>query len=82
VVASRVAGIPDALSQGCGVMVPPRDPAALADAIQLLLDDPAGRRRIAELARRRVEDRYDQRRNGAALARLLAQTRRGGPSHE
>ena len=78
VVASDVAGIPDALEGGCGVLVPPKNVAALADAIGRLLQDPQERQRIAERARHRTEERYNLWRNGATLASLLRATRRGG----
>jgi glycosyltransferase involved in cell wall biosynthesis len=77
VIASNVAGIPDALSDDCGILVPPRDPAALAAAIEGMLANPAVRHRIATHARARVEARYELWRNGAALADLLRATRRG-----
>jgi glycosyltransferase involved in cell wall biosynthesis len=76
VIASEVAGIPDALQDGCGVLVPPRNVDALATAIARLLDDPAQRLEIATRARRRVEQRYDLWRNGACLAQVLESTRR------
>jgi len=76
VIASAVAGIPDALGDGCGVLVPPQNPGALADGIATLLADEAARGQIAERARRRVEERYDVWRNGASLAELLRNTRR------
>ena len=76
VVASDVAGIPDALSDGCGVLVPPKDVGALATSIASVLADPAQRVAIAARARRRVEERYDLWRNGARLAQLLRSTRR------
>jgi colanic acid/amylovoran biosynthesis glycosyltransferase len=76
VIASDVAGIPDALGQGCGVLVPPRDPAALASAIGALLDDPARQEAIAEAARRRAEREYDVWVNGRRLAHLLEHTGR------
>ena len=41
VVASRVGGIPEVVSDGVtGLLVPPDDPASLADAINMLLRDP------------------------------------------
>lgn len=76
VIASRVAGIPDALEDGCGVLVPPQNPGTLADGIAALLADEGERLRIAARARRRVEDRYDVWRNGASLAGLLRDSRR------
>ncbi len=76
VVASDVAGIPDALRDGCGVLVPPKDPVALALALEQLLHDPAERRAIALRARRRTEEKYDLWKNGARLAALLTNTRR------
>jgi glycosyltransferase involved in cell wall biosynthesis len=71
VIASRVAGIPEALDGGCGVLVPPRDVGALADAIATLLGDAALRRAVAERARRRTEQQFDMVRTGARLAELL-----------
>jgi len=79
VIASDVAGIPDALSDGCGVLVPPRDVDALANAIGRLLAEPGRRHAIAARARKRTEERYDLWRNGARLASLLATTRRAEP---
>ena len=82
VIASRVAGIPEALDGGCGVLVPPRDVGALADAIALLLGDVALRRTIAERARRRTEQQFDMIKNGARLAQLLCRPAAGLPLPE
>jgi glycosyltransferase involved in cell wall biosynthesis len=76
VIGSDVAGIPDALEGGCGVLVPPKNADALATAIGRLLQDQPERQRIAARARRRAEERYDLWRNGATLAGLLRSTRR------
>ena len=77
VIASRVAGIPEALDDGrCGILVPPKDVEALASAIAGLLDDAALRRTLADRARRHTEQHFDMMRNGACLAELLkARTR-------
>jgi glycosyltransferase involved in cell wall biosynthesis len=56
VIATNTGGIPELLHGGAGIMVPPRDPAALADAIQRLLGDALLRRQLAEAGRRRVEN--------------------------
>jgi colanic acid/amylovoran biosynthesis glycosyltransferase len=76
VIASDVAGIPDALADGCGVLVPPRDPTRLALAVRSLFEDPARRDRMARAARQRVETHYDLGVNGRRLATLLRSTTR------
>jgi colanic acid/amylovoran biosynthesis glycosyltransferase len=48
-------------------MVPQREPAALADAIERLLADPELRVGLADRARRLVEAEFDVRRNAALL---------------
>jgi glycogen(starch) synthase len=53
VVASAVGGIPDALGDA-GRLVPPRDPAALAAAVDELLDHPALAAQLGDAARRRA----------------------------
>jgi glycosyltransferase involved in cell wall biosynthesis len=53
VVATRVAGIPDVVEDGVnGLLVPERDPAALADALGRLARDPEERTRLGAEARR------------------------------
>lgn len=42
----------------CGLVVPPRDPAALAEALQALIDDPARRAELGRRARRRIEENF------------------------
>jgi len=55
VVATRVGGIPQLVEDGrSGLLVPPRDPAALRGAIEALLADPGLGRRLGDEARRRV----------------------------
>jgi colanic acid/amylovoran biosynthesis glycosyltransferase len=77
VIASNVAGIPEALDDGrCGLLVPPKDVAGLADAIARVLGDPALRQTFAERGRRRTEEMFDMWRNGARLADHLRATRR------
>jgi len=60
VVASRVGALPELIDDGVtGWLVPPRDPIALADAVERLVKDPAVRTRCVETARRRVEERWN-----------------------
>jgi glycosyltransferase involved in cell wall biosynthesis len=81
VIASDVAGIAEALAGGaCGLLVPTRDDAALADTIQRLLADERLRRRLAVAARRSAEERFDMLVNGRRLAEHLRRvtSSRGG----
>jgi glycosyltransferase involved in cell wall biosynthesis len=55
VVATDVGGLPDAIENGVtGLLVPPRDPTALRDALERLLGDEALRSRLGAEARRKV----------------------------
>lgn len=59
VVATQVGGIPEMVADGrSGLLVPPRDPDALADAIGALLKDEDRRKRFGQEGRRLVE-RFD-----------------------
>jgi glycosyltransferase involved in cell wall biosynthesis len=61
VVATRVGANPQLLEGGRhGLLVDPDDPAALADAIARLIADPGLSDRLAESARRHVEERYSR----------------------
>ena len=51
VVASRFGGFPEVIDEGrTGLLVPPRDPAALAAAVRSLLNDPVRRQALADAA--------------------------------
>jgi glycosyltransferase involved in cell wall biosynthesis len=59
VVATRVGGMPEIVVQGeTGLIVPPSDPEALAQAILTLLRDPERRRAMGAAGRARVEARF------------------------
>jgi len=60
VVATRVGGIPEAVEDGeSGLLVPARDPAALARAIGRLLEDHDLARRLGQAGRRRVAQHFN-----------------------
>jgi glycosyltransferase involved in cell wall biosynthesis len=71
VVVTDVVGCRDTVEPGrSGYVVPPDDPAALADAVTHLLADARARRRMVDAARARLEARFDVRRFGTALTHL------------
>ena len=61
VVATDVGGIREQLDEDTGVMVPPRDSAALARAISALLADAGRRRRMGQAARRKAHAQFNVR---------------------
>lgn len=59
VVATPVGGTAEVVADGeTGLLVPPRDPEALATAIRDLLADPERRRRMGEAGYRRAAERF------------------------
>jgi len=72
VVATDVSGIPELVSSGVnGLLVPPEDPVALADALLALHRDPALAGRLAEAGRATVQERFDGERLAGRLAQLF-----------
>jgi glycosyltransferase involved in cell wall biosynthesis len=76
VIASAAGGIVDVVRDGVnGLLVPPGDAAALAGAIQRLMDDPAAARAMGAEGRRDVAERFAW----SAIAGRLAALYRGLP---
>jgi len=59
VVATAVGGVPEIVTNGeTGLLVPPRDPVALAEAVERMLCDPEWASAMGRRARARVEERF------------------------
>jgi glycosyltransferase involved in cell wall biosynthesis len=58
-IATKVGGLPDLLEDGVtGLLIPPGDAGALAEAVKALLDDPARAEAMGRAARARWEEHY------------------------
>ena len=73
VVATRVGGVPEVVVDGTtGILVPPEDPYALAQAIIAILQDPVRRDRMGAAGRQRVIREFTWRHYVDKLVPLLA----------
>jgi glycosyltransferase involved in cell wall biosynthesis len=71
VVASNIHGIPDVVVDGeTGLLVPPREPQALANALERLAGNPELRRRMGAAGRAFVAAHYRWEDNAAQMAKL------------
>jgi glycosyltransferase involved in cell wall biosynthesis len=74
VVSTAISGIPEMIDNGVhGLLVEPRDPQALADALGRVLTDAALHARLASAGRARICARFDSRRTTLELRDLFAQ---------
>ncbi len=74
IVSTRHAGIPELIDDGVeGILVPERDPVALAAAIESLARSPERRKQMGEAGRKKILRQYDS----AALDRQLLSTLEG-----
>jgi colanic acid/amylovoran biosynthesis glycosyltransferase len=68
-VATWVTGVPEIIERDLeGLLVPPGDAAAIADAVERLMQDPQAARQLASAARRKVIANYHLERNVERLA--------------
>jgi glycosyltransferase involved in cell wall biosynthesis len=83
VVATTVTGNPEIVDDGVnGLLVPPEDVPALAEALARLLQDETLRREMVAAARSKVEQCFDVRRNVAQLRQWLAEPVAPAPEPE
>lgn len=59
IIATRVGGVPNVLTEQEALLVPPADPQAITAAIRNVMDDPASARDRAARARSRLEREFD-----------------------
>lgn len=72
VVSTGITAIPEIIEDGIsGILVPPNDAEALRDQIARLIDDPGLRRTLGENARKRIEERFDIRKNIGSYVELF-----------
>jgi glycosyltransferase involved in cell wall biosynthesis len=71
-IGSDVGGIPDLLDHGsAGIIVPPCDPGALAQALKILLGDPIRRSHLSRQAAIRAREVYDGANFAASYLNIL-----------
>lgn len=77
-VTTWITGIPELIRSGRdGLLTPPGDVEALAEALSQLMDDPMLRRRLGRAGRKRVLEKYDLSQNTRRLAKIFQQHVRG-----
>jgi glycosyltransferase involved in cell wall biosynthesis len=80
VVSTAISGIPEMIDDGVhGLLVAPRDPQALAQALQRVLGDAALHAQLAREARARICERFDSRQTTLRLRALFVDQLRQRP---
>ena len=75
VVATNAGGVPELVSDGAdGLLVPPRNPAALAEGLKRIASDPELAMRLAAAAREKVERSFQSDQSARVLAARLKST--------
>ena len=83
VVSTAISGIPEMIDDGVhGLLVEPRDPAGLADALRRVLTDERLHAALAGAARERICERFDSRRTTVALRDLFVAQLQRASAHD
>jgi len=73
IVGSNAGGMAEMLADGAGLLVPPRNPSRLAEAICSLLRDPAKRHDFGRRARRRLLEEYNTEKVGQMMETVYSE---------
>ena len=74
VIATAVGGLPEVVTDGVnGLLIPPQDPEALAQALARLLEDPALAKELGENARQHVEAHFSLERLGREINEIYGE---------
>lgn len=73
VVSTETGGIPELLDGGAGMLVPPEDAVALADALEELIQSPTRRSHMGKAGRRRIAEGFSVDRTTAELIKRIEQ---------
>lgn len=72
VLASNISGIPElVINESTGLLAPPRDVAALADALERYYRDPALRKCLGQSGRQKVVEEFDLNKNASSLIQQI-----------
>jgi glycosyltransferase involved in cell wall biosynthesis len=82
VVATASGGIPELVDESCGILVNPRDPAALAEALQRLYHQPALCRRMGISGRQKIVQEFNLNLSTAMRAKLFVGSAEGWRSRQ
>jgi glycosyltransferase involved in cell wall biosynthesis len=78
VVASRISGVPELVEHGrSGLLTPPGDARAIAEALERLARSPALRRRLGRAGRATVVEHFDLRTQALRMAAVVGSPRSG-----
>ncbi|MGW0036445.1 glycosyltransferase family 4 protein [Gordonia sp. NPDC003376] len=71
VIGTALGGTAEYLADGAGLLVPPEDPAAIAESIATVVADSSLRHQLSERGRKRVRECHDLRRTGPEMLQAL-----------
>jgi len=71
VISTNTGGIPELIGNGAGLLVPPQDAPALADALEAFTRDSSLRAQLGAAGRRRIEEQFSVTRTAAELVACI-----------